>query len=199
MPQDTDNKVKNITTKEAALLLEVTPRTIQLWSDSEILKAWKTAGGHRRFNVVDVKALKSQLTKGTEENTDKKQLRVLVIEDEPDLIMLYKVTMQGWDLPFILKTASDGYEGLIQIGEWQPDVVITDIQMPNIDGIHMLNTIYKIPSYDDMLIMAVSALSKGDIAQRGGLPEGIPLFTKPIPFKKIEQLVKQQCETKLSR
>ena len=117
----------------------------------------------------------------------------------PDLIMLYKMTIQGWELPFILKTASDGYEGLIQIGEWQPDVVITDIQMPNIDGIHMLNTISKMPFYDDMLIMAVSVLSKGDIAQRSGLPEGIPLFTKPIPFEKVEQLVKQQCETKLNR
>lgn len=194
MYQTSKLKVTHCTSKQAASMLEVTTRTIQLWSESGILKAWKTAGGHRRFNLEEIEAFKAQLKKDTNDSADQRLTRVLVIEDEPDLIMLYKMTIEGWDLPIILKTATDGFEGLIQIGSWKPDIVITDIQMPNVNGIHMLKALSKMESFNDMIIVAVSGLSKAEIAQKGGLPAGIPIFTKPIPFDKIESIVKKQCK-----
>ena len=194
MYQTSKLKVAHCSSKQAASLLEVTTRTIQLWSESGILKAWKTAGGHRRFNLEEIEVFKAQLKKDTNDSGDQRLTRVLVIEDEPDLIVLYKMTMEGWDLPIILKTATDGFEGLIQIGSWKPDVVITDIQMPNINGIHMLQALSKLESFNDMVIMAVSGLSKAEIAKKGGLPVGIPLFTKPIPFNEIENIINRQCE-----
>jgi excisionase family DNA binding protein len=194
MYQTSKLKVSHCSSKQAASLLEVTTRTIQLWSESGILKAWKTAGGHRRFNLEEIEVFKAQLKKDTNDSADQRLTRVLVIEDEPDLILLYKMTIEGWNLPIILKTATDGFEGLIQIGSWKPDVVITDIQMPNINGIHMLQALSKLESFNDMVIMAVSGLSKAEIDQKGGLPVGIPLFTKPIPFDEIENIINQQCE-----
>jgi excisionase family DNA binding protein len=89
MYQITDLKIKNCTSKQAASLLEVTTRTIQLWSESGILKAWKTARGHRRFNLKDIEAFKIKLKEGTSNFNDFKFLRVLLIEDESDLITLY--------------------------------------------------------------------------------------------------------------
>ncbi|MBA6224026.1 MULTISPECIES: response regulator [unclassified Colwellia] len=198
MHQVTDLKVKHCTSKQAASLLEVTTRTIQLWSDSGILKAWKTVGGHRRFNLEDIEALKAELKQETNPAVEHKLVRVLVIEDEPDLIMLYKMTIEGWNLPIILQTASDGFQGLIHIGAWKPDIVITDIQMPNVNGIHMLKSLAKMEEFNDMVVMAVSGLSKAEITQKGGLPAGIPIFTKPIPFDEIEKIINQQCKTLLS-
>ncbi len=195
MYQTSKLKVTHCTSKQAASMLEVTTRTIQLWSESGILKAWKTAGGHRRFNLEEIEAFKAQLKKDTNDSADQRLTRVLVIEDEPDLIMLYKMTIEGWGLPIILKTATDGFEGLIQIGSWKPDIVITDIQMPNVNGIHMLKALSKLESFNDMVIMAVSGLSKAEIEKKGGLPEGIPIFTKPIPFDEIENIINQRCKT----
>ena len=195
MYQTSKLKVTHCTSKQAASMLEVTTRTIQLWSESGILKAWKTAGGHRRFNLEEIEAFKAQLKKDTNDSADQRLTRVLVIEDEPDLIMLYKMTIEGWGLPIILKTATDGFEGLIQIGSWKPDIVITDIQMPNVNGIHMLKALSKLESFNDMVIMAVSGLSKTEIEKKGGLPEGIPIFTKPIPFDEIENIINQRCKT----
>ena len=195
MHQTSNSKVTHCTSKQAASLLEVTTRTIQLWSESGILKAWKTAGGHRRFNLEEVKAFKAKLKKDANDSVDQRLTRVLVIEDESDLIVLYKMTIENWNLPIILKTATDGFEGLIQIGSWKPDIVITDIQMPNINGIHMLEALSKMESFNDMVIIAVTGLLKAEITQKGGLPAGIPIFTKPIPFDKIENIVNQQCKT----
>lgn len=45
-------------TTEAAQSLGVSTRTIQLWVDSGVLAAWKTAGGHRRVFIESVEKLK---------------------------------------------------------------------------------------------------------------------------------------------
>lgn len=187
------------TSKRAASLLNVTTRTIQLWSESEILKPWKTAGGHRRFYLDDIESLKAQFKKDAPNSVESTLIRVLVIEDEPDIIMLYKMTIEGWNLPIVLATATDGFEGLIQIGAWKPDIVITDIQMPNIDGIHLLKKLSQLESYNDMLLMVVSGLSKIDIDHRGGLPEGVAFFTKPIAFDEIEKIVAERCRIQFKR
>jgi excisionase family DNA binding protein len=187
-------KKKYCTSKQAASLLDVTTRTIQLWSESGILLAWKTAGGHRRFNLADIEIFKEQLKQTNKEPAQNRVVRILVIEDEPDLIMLYKIAIKDWDLPIILETAMDGFEGLIQIGAWKPDIVITDIQMPNMNGIHMLKALSKINVCKEIMMMVVSGLSPGAIEHKGGLPEEVHLFSKPIPFDKIKNLVNQQCK-----
>jgi CheY-like chemotaxis protein len=93
-----------------------------------------------------------------------------------------------------LETATDGFEGLIQIGAWKPDIVITDIQMPNMNGIHMLKAISKIGLFKDIMMMVVSGLSPGAIEHKGGLPDEVRLFSKPIPFDEIERIVNQECK-----
>lgn len=46
-----------LTTREAAELLGVALRTAQLWVEAGTLRAWKTAGGHRRITRESVNAL----------------------------------------------------------------------------------------------------------------------------------------------
>jgi len=182
------------TSKQAASLLEVTTRTIQLWSESGILQASKTAGGHRRFNITDIEMFKEQLKKTNKDSIQQSLVRVLVIEDEPDLVMLYKMTIKEWNLPIILDTATDGFEGLIKIGAWKPNIVIADLQMPNMNGIYMLKALSKIGIFKEIMVMAVSGLSPGAIEHKGGLPKEIRLFSKPIPFDEIEKAVNQHCK-----
>jgi excisionase family DNA binding protein len=54
-PDDGDDPV--LTTREAARLLGIAVSTAQQWSESGILPAWKTPGGHRRVRQSDVSAL----------------------------------------------------------------------------------------------------------------------------------------------
>lgn len=197
MSQDTDKYSKNYTTKDAARLLGVTPRTIQLWSESGVLNPRKTLGGHRRFTAADIDELKQQLQKPKKEDAHTRDLRILVIEDEPDLLNLYRYSISSWELPVQVKTASDGYQGLIEIGAWKPDIVFADIQMPKVDGVHMLKVITNLQALNDTVVIVVSALSKRDIEDRGGVPDGIPIFTKPIPFDKLEKIVRQRCEARI--
>lgn len=42
--------------------------------------------------------------------------------------------------------------------------------------------------FDDLVVIVVRALGRGEIKDRGGLPEGVTVFQKPVPFSEIQAL-----------
>jgi len=64
---------------------------------------------------------------------DKK--RILVVDDEPQITRVLRTSLTGNG--FEVRTADDGHAGLRAAREWQPDLVITDISMPNMNGIEL--------------------------------------------------------------
>jgi len=65
--------------------------------------------------------------------TDKK--RILVVDDEPQITRVLRTSLTGGG--YDVRTAEDGHAGLRSTREWQPDLVITDISMPNMNGIEL--------------------------------------------------------------
>jgi len=126
-----------MSTREAAQVLGVALRTVQLWVESGVLPAWKTAGGHRRIAREAVERLALE-RRGAVDARTRTHLRMLVVEDEPDLLRLYALMIEGWDLPIQLDLARNGFEGLVRLGERRHDVLITDLMMPGMDGFRML-------------------------------------------------------------
>ena len=198
------------TSVEAAELLGVTPRTIQIWADSGVLQARKTSGGHRRFQESVLEAFLNKLddeNQGAASETmeqpapESTTYRVLIAEDEPDLRTLYEMTMESWDLPIEVKVVKDGYEALISLGVDRPDMLIADLNMPKMDGFYMLSAIANASDAIDTHIVVVTALSPADIEARGGVPKNITFFHKPIPFAKLQQLISDniKIKRKLSR
>lgn len=182
-----------MTTREAGEALGVAVRTVQLWVESGVLPAWRTAGGHRRIARSAVEKLlaeRSQVIRpegrtGTASGVT--PLKLLLVEDDPDLLRLFTLMVEGWDFPVELSTASNGFEGLVRIGELHPDMVVTDLNMPGMDGFQMLRALKKPGSgFDDLEIVVVTALSAGDIRDRGGLPAGVRMFQKPVPFDQLQ-------------
>ena len=72
--------------------------------------------------------------------------RILVVDDEPQLIRVLRTGLKsrGYDV----RGASDGESGLEIFSEWHPDLVITDLAMPNVDGLEFcrrLRAISQVP------------------------------------------------------
>ncbi|HKY27802.1 MAG TPA: response regulator transcription factor [Pyrinomonadaceae bacterium] len=72
--------------------------------------------------------------------------RILVVDDEPQLIRVLRTGLKsrGYDV----RGASDGESGLETFNEWHPDLVITDLAMPNVDGLEFcrrLRAISQVP------------------------------------------------------
>ena len=182
-------------TKEAARLLGVSHRTVQLWVENGSLQAWKTAGGHRRITMESINkrvgarqdAINVTPAQGPAEPLQKK---VLMVDDDRTLLRLYELEMDGWDMPLTVMKAYDGFEALIQIGAERPDLLISDLSMPGMDGFRMIRTLRENANYAGMAIIVISGLEKSTM-QAMGLPDDIPVFPKPVPFAQLRTAVEQ--------
>ncbi len=66
--------------------------------------------------------------------TDKLK-RILIVDDEPQItrVLRRSLTTHGYDV----RVASDGLAALQTFGDWPPDLVVTDLSMPNTDGLQL--------------------------------------------------------------
>jgi excisionase family DNA binding protein len=182
-----------LTTREAARALGVSLRTAQLWVENGRLDAWKTEGGHRRISRNSVQQmLDGEFPKSLPKVVQEvvlpcpQRIKVLIIEDDSILLKLYKTMIASWQMPVDIITAGNGIDGLILIGKYAPDLMITDLGMPCMDGIQLIRNLVNSSFRDGIEIVVVSGLDAGEIAAQGGLPEGVAVFQKPIPFLQIK-------------
>ena len=175
-----------LSTRQAALRLGVSLGTVQNMVESGALEAWKTAGGHRRIPASSVDLLlarRKNHAPGPQETSH--QLDILITEDDPTLQLHYQLTMEGWNLPLKLRIVDNGFEGLLQVGQRPPDVLIADLMMPGMDGFEMIRRLRANPDLSRMDIIVVSAIDREEIRKRG-LPPDVTVFGKPIPFPEIK-------------
>jgi excisionase family DNA binding protein len=186
-------------TKEAASLLGVSHRTVQLWVESGVLQAWKTAGGHRRILLTSVHRLVAQrnhaVTGGQPPPVSPARSapagrRIVMADDDATLLRLYELEMSGWGLDAQLIKARDGFDALIRIGEARPDLLISDLNMPGMDGFRMVRTLRADPRYGNMAIIVISGLDPATIKSMG-LPDDIPVFSKPVRFPELRARIER--------
>lgn len=199
-PAQTDlNAAEVCSTKEAASLLGVSHRTVQLWVEGGVLQAWKTAGGHRRILLSSVHRLVAQRNQAVRHGAPAAapadtgasgRPRIVMADDDATLLRLYELEMSGWGLDADLIKARDGFDALIRIGEARPDLLISDLNMPGMDGFRMVRTLRADPRYGKMAIIVISGLDRATIASMG-LPDDIPVFSKPVRFTELRAKVEQ--------
>ena len=179
------------TTREAAALLGVSIGTVQLWVESDLLQAWKTAGGHRRVLRESVdrllhKTAQPARPQARSSSADKeRRLKVLVVEDDPSLLRLYQLKMSHWPIKLDLATADNAVSALLAIGREGPDLLIADLNMPFTNGFEMLRILSKAPETVNTTIVVVSGLDAAEIARRGPVPPGVEVLHKPVPFDRL--------------
>lgn len=182
-----------ISTREAAKLLGVGLTTVQQWVESGALPAWKTAGGHRRIPLAAIEAIRlrqqAAIGIGSATASATQDFKILVVEDEPVQRELYRQQLAAWKLPIQVFTAENGFEGLILVGRHAPDLIITDLAMPGMNGFEMIRNLTAQSSVFSGSIIVVTALHAERIAESGGLPPGIPIYPKPVSFIALRPLV----------
>ena len=63
------------------------------------------------------------------------QPRILVVDDEPQLIRVLRTGLKSRG--YEVRAAADGLAGFEMFSDWHPDLVITDLAMPNVDGLEL--------------------------------------------------------------
>jgi excisionase family DNA binding protein len=184
-----------VTTNHAANILGVAPKTIQVWVEKGIIKAWKTGGGHRRISQNSLNAILHQREEDLQGKKREQSLELLVVEDDSVLATVYQSMVKSWPFPVDLTAVETGFDALLHIGRKAPDMIITDLAMPNMDGFAMIKALREKPELDGIPIIVVTALSAEKISNLGGIPEGIPVFRKPPPADQLQDLAQERAES----
>ena len=120
--------------------------------------------------------------------------KILVVDDSADTreMMAKLLELEA----FTVVTAEDGRMGLKVADDELPDLIITDINMPNMSGIEMIKELRKQPWCRSVPIMAITAYGNG--VAKDALEAGADrAATKPIQFNAVIVEIKELLADKL--
>ncbi len=112
---------------------------------------------------------------------------VLVIDDDPVIVELLRVNfeIEGFDVI----SAGDGEEGLEQARRERPDLVLSDIMMPRVDGLQLLSELKDDPRTRDTPVILLSAKAQNAEVQQGLDMGADDYVTKPFdPLDLIDRV-----------
>lgn len=133
------------TTTAAARMLHVDPLTVCNWVDRGFLKAYRTAGGHRRILADDLLQylVEHQMPVPPEMGSAGKKTKLLVVDDDPPTLRAIKSSFGPLGKEVEVTTTSSGIRALILLTDMKPDAMLIDINMPGLDGFEVCREVRK--------------------------------------------------------
>ncbi|UCF94177.1 MAG: response regulator [Desulfobacterales bacterium] len=113
--------------------------------------------------------------------------RIVLIDDEEDIREVMAVTLK--DEGFQVVTAPDGARGLRLCDQTLPQIVITDIRMPEMDGLQVLETLKR--TDPDIEVIVATAFGEMDVAIRALQLDASDFITKPIGAQALHLALKR--------
>lgn len=167
-------------TSQASKMLGLSVGTIQKLVDQQILQSWKTHGGHRKISITSILAYQRKFDiVPIQSKSVEQRLRILLVEDDLVTRQLILEYCNNTTVPVECTAMATGMEALIHIASIQPDLLITDLDMPGVDGFELLYLLRKNSEFDKMVVLVLTCLTKEEIQNRGQLPPGCIYLAKP--------------------
>ncbi|MGZ3788926.1 MAG: response regulator [Bacteriovorax sp.] len=112
--------------------------------------------------------------------------KVLLVDDEPLLCELMSsiFSLEGFEV----KTACDGKLALQTFREFNPDLIISDIRMPNCDGFCLLEAVTKIKNPPPPIII-ISGYGGGELSKLSKYPNVKKFFSKPLDVNELIRFI----------
>lgn len=114
-------------------------------------------------------------------------VKVLVVDDDPVILELLRLNfeMEGFEVV----SACDGRAGFDRAVTEAPDLVISDIMMPNVDGLEMLQQLRADPGTAELPVVLLSAKAQHNEVQRGLDLGADDYVTKPFdPLELLDRV-----------
>lgn len=116
---------------------------------------------------------------------------ILTVDDSASMRMLLKasLTAQG----FQIESANDGAEGLERMKEVRPDLLITDINMPNMDGFELIEAVRGDDSFAGTPILVLSTEFSDEKKTRARSAGATGWITKPFDADRLGAAIRRVC------
>jgi signal transduction histidine kinase/serine phosphatase RsbU (regulator of sigma subunit)/CheY-like chemotaxis protein len=122
--------------------------------------------------------------------------RVLIVDDNPDLRQyLARLLAPHWQV----ETVGDGIEALEAIRERPPDLVVTDVMMPRLDGFGLLRELRSRPQTQELPVVMLSARADEEASIEGLAAGADDYLPKPFSGRELLARVRAHLELSLAR
>ncbi len=118
--------------------------------------------------------------------------KVLVVDDNPDLRLFIASNLAD---DYQVKVAKDGMEGLELARRWLPDLIVSDIMMPRMDGYELTRQVRKDPSLSQVPVILATAKSGGEAVAEGLGIGANDYLAKPFEIRELRARVSAQLRT----
>jgi excisionase family DNA binding protein len=173
-----------LTTGQVARHCQVSIPALKRWIREGRLATFRTPGGHCRIALTELQRFLRQYRMPLYP-ASAPGMRILIVDDEPDIVDLFVRLLADDPRRFQLDTATDGYDALIKVGMFQPALLILDLSMPCMDGIEVCRRLKANPATQAVKILGIT-----------GYPHLIPALmeagadaclTKPLALRHMQQ------------
>jgi Response regulator containing CheY-like receiver, AAA-type ATPase, and DNA-binding domains len=114
--------------------------------------------------------------------------RILLVDDEEGFLVVIKEALEIRG--FEVSTANNAIEAGLMLSSKKPDLIMTDIRMPGIDGLQACAAIKKNPDTTNIPIIVLSAVSEDSQIKKAHKIGIIDYFVKPVDVEKLVKRVK---------
>ena len=123
------------------------------------------------------------------------QWTVVLIDDEKDIRDVVRIALE--DADYIVHTAADGREGLQRVRDTRPEIVITDIRMPVMDGLAVLDAVKK--EFSETEVIIITAFADIELAIRALQLDASDFVTKPLNYDALHLALHRAIQRFTSR
>ena len=154
-----------LTSGEVAAHCCVSYETVNQWIKSGKLKAYTTPGRHYRIQINDFRKFLKEHHLPPLEAPRADRFKILIVDDEPRVVRTIARLFTNTD-KYEVTTAFDGFEAGIKVAQFQPDLVILDLILPNVDGFKVCQQIKSNPETQHIAILVVTGYSSDENMQK---------------------------------
>ena len=115
---------------------------------------------------------------------------ILVVDDSATMVMSVRNNLEI--AGFTVETASDGVQAMTKLkGGTKPDLIITDINMPNMGGMELIKNVRALPAFRFTPILTLTTESQADKRQEGKKLGATGWLVKPVGGGDLLKIIKQ--------
>lgn len=120
--------------------------------------------------------------------------RILVVDDQPHVNRLLKrsLTQKGYEVD----SASNGLDALELLRQHSFDAMVTDFQMPRMDGVTLCDTYIREKPDNKMLMILSTAVADENLFEWASRKDNTIYLEKPVSFKRLADILDTYFEGK---
>ena len=115
--------------------------------------------------------------------------KILTVDDSASIRLTTRVTLSN--AGYAVTEAVDGLDGLNKLKGGEYDLVVTDLNMPNMDGLTMIRELRKLPAHTGVPVIFLTTESDGEIKAQAKAAGATGWLTKPFDPESLVKIAKK--------